>query len=110
MAKRVQPMSNKPIRQKLPEPNLDDLFNLLEGHAELCRLRDRIRALIDSDPIDLPKLELTLREAIAAVDKTLSARTDILFRGREKTAHEDALKKYDAYLKMLLAEIVGTQH
>jgi hypothetical protein len=103
-------MPNKPIRKKLPEPTVDDLFNLLKRSADVFRLMDRVRSLIDSDPIDLPKLEASLREAISAVDRARSARTDILFRGKRKKALDDTLKGNDGYLKMLLAEIVGVQH
>jgi hypothetical protein len=67
-----------------------------------------IRGIVDSDPIDVPRLEISLREAIAAVKKTREA----IAAGpkRRKTGLDDLLKGFDSYCKSLLAKIVGQQH
>ena len=65
MAKRPAPRRSK----EAAEPSWDDVVNLIQQSGEVSRLRGAIREIIDSEPIDVPKLEIALREAISAVDK-----------------------------------------
>jgi hypothetical protein len=85
--------------------NKDDLSRLLRTNPKLFFLQDTISDIFDTEPLDVPKLEITLRETIGAVK---AARKEAV-EGKNREI-EKGLNGYEAYLKTILVEIVGFQH
>jgi hypothetical protein len=83
-----------------------DVLNLFVSWREVSRSYDTIRSIIDDDPIDLPKLEAGLREALAATERARVASAV----GERSKRTDSLLDGYEDYLRMLLSEIVGEQH
>jgi hypothetical protein len=50
-----------------------DLYNFMTGRDDLKEARDIIRTIIHDDPIDLIRLESSLRDALAATRKIRSS-------------------------------------
>jgi hypothetical protein len=100
-------MSNIPNGDNAPIPVDIELVKLIVKTRQLLRLMDTIREIIDTDPIDVPKLEARPREGIGTVKKVRDASA----AGPSRDKRFDAqLDWYDGYFKMLLAQIVGVQH
>jgi len=84
-------------------PTNADFINLIVGGRDILRLIDIIRSTIDNDPIDIPSLETSLREAIAAIQRIRSS-------GVRDKAIVGVIDSYEKYCQSLIDIIVGQQH
>jgi hypothetical protein len=93
-------------RPKKSTPTNADALKLDLASRPIFRLIDEVRSIIDTDPIDIPRLEASLREAIGSVRDTRAA----LAVAKPDKKINAFLDCWDGYFKMLLTEIIGPQH
>jgi hypothetical protein len=79
--------------------------DLVNAGRKLFTLMNTVRTIIDHDPVDVPLLETSLRQAIA----TIKATRDSLAAGLRDKQMEGMLDGYGNYCRMLLAVIDGLQ-
>jgi hypothetical protein len=95
--------NHSPKRAKRKEVTERDLWAFVTGPKEFAEAKKIVRSIIDDDPIDLKRLQGSLRDILAAIRKVRSSAMCTKKLDRLLVSHE---KHYAS----LLGLIVGKPH